>query len=1520
MSWIFSGSCSGPWSDISSSGLSGFSQVQEWLAYILFSTCSQHSISVIIDLSFILASAVINVRLLRQNTHLYKKSNAGLGFIFTALFTALLSVAAIGITAFGVWEASVNHWTYDSVRETVFSAISAAAWITCGFVLLVEKHRNMSVHQMALRAWWLTSFVISVLQLLSSVFRLSAASGLNYSVQIEVFDMYILIRIPFTLFFLVQALQGTTSLHSVLQDSVLHQPLINNGVDGDTVTSGAAHEKPSAFANANLFSKLTFSWLNPLLNDGFKQSLSFADVPPLAPGDKAEHTFGMLQKTCSTSTMKRHALTIALLKTFWGPLLLTGFLQLLRTVVIYTGPMLISSFTNYANGERVSYYDGYALVFLLLIAKLIEVTCYHHFNFQSYKLGNNMRSAVITMIYRKSLRLSSSSRQRHGIGQITNYMAVDVQQISDSCLQLHLVWCIPVQVILALVLLWQDIGIASLAGIAIMVLVAVRTVYNARSQRSQMTNVTTLRDKRMRSITEVLAYMKVIKLEAWELIFQERIEAHRKKELSALTKFVILTAENMFALWNTISFVSTFTFVTAVLLDTGLTTAKVFTATSIFRVVQEPIRNFPQAIMTLSQLAISLERLNNFLLSSELDTAAITKCLEIRDEPIIVEKGFFGWDDAQEIPFLRNINLKIQRGSFVTIVGTVGCGKSSLLAALLGEMVKISGTVSTAGTFAYVPQSAWIQNATIMDNILFGAELNPLWYEKVIQACGLRLDLDSMDHGDQTEIGEKGINLSGGQKQRIQLARAIYQDCDVYLLDDIFSAVDAHTGSHLFKECILGLLKGKTVILVTHQVEFLRGADLVLVMREGTIVQSGKYEDILDAGTDFAALITAHKESLSLVDGSEKRLSNSGSGKSLHREHSQKLTSEISLESSSSRRSQSLKSADQLPISDSFSESRMVEASSKLIEEEQKEKGHVSWSVYWLYLTKAFGWGTVAVLLFNQSSWQALLLASDYWLAGEIPEDPSEAINKTKFITVYVLLNLAAWIAVVVRVVVVAAFGLKTAQLFFLSMLRSVLHAPMSFFDTTPSGRILSRFSSDQTNLDFLLHFFIGGCLSSYISAVGTIVVICISSWPIVFLVIPLMWLFYRYQNFYITSSREITRLDSISKAPLIYHFSETVAGVETIRCFRKQDSFIRENLIRTNTNMKMDFHNNTANEWLGIRLESMGTALLCATAFLIVALPSSIVKPDTVGLALSYALSLNAGLFWTVWLTCTIENKMVSVERIHQFTMIPSEAAFTISDCLLPRHWPDNGKIESIRLKLRYRPSTPLVLKGATFTIQGGEKVGIVGRTGSGKSTLLLAIFRLVEPCGGQLLIDGIDITTLGLHDLRSKLGIIPQDPILFEGTVRNNLDPLGIHNDNEIWKALDECQLAQAIRAKPEKLESSVTESGSNWSVGQRQLFCFGRALLKHGRILFLDEATASVDAQTDTIIQNIIRREFKNSTVMSIAHRIPTVMDSDKVLVMDGGRVKEFDSPASLLFNSRSVFSSLVHEYSARATQGQ
>ncbi|KAG8083509.1 hypothetical protein GUJ93_ZPchr0015g7009 [Zizania palustris] len=665
-------------------------------------------------------------------------------------------------------------------------------------------------------------------------------------------------------------------------------------------------------------------------------------------------------------------------------------------------------------------------------------------------------------------------------------------------------------------------------------------------------------------------------------------------------------------------------------------------------------------------------------------------------------------------------------------------------------------------------------------------------------------------------------------------------------------------------------------------------------MKDGMIVQSGKYDELLEVGSVFLALVAAHDSSMELVEQSQQI------GKI---EHSQPSTRIPSL------RSRSIGKGEKVLVAPDIEA-----ATSKIIQEEERESGQVSWHVYKLYMTEAWGWWGVLGMLAFALVWQVSDMASDYWLSyetsGRIPFNPS------LFIGVYVSIASVSMILQVIKTLLETILGLKTAQIFFKKMFDSILHAPMSFFDTTPSGRILSRASSDQTTIDIVLAFFVGLTISMYISVLSTIIVTCQVAWPSVIAVIPLLLLNIWYRNRYLATSRELTRLEGVTKAPVIDHFSETVVGATTIRCFKKDKEFFQENLDRINSSLRMYFHNYAANEWLGFRLELIGTLVLSITAFLMISLPSNFIKKEFVGMSLSYGLSLNSLVYFAISISCMLENDMVAVERVNQFSNLPSEAPWKTEGCLPSPNWPTHGDIDISDLKVSYRSNTPLILKGITVSISGGEKIGIVGRTGSGKSTLIQALFRLVEPMQGKIIIDGINICTLGLHDMRSRFGIIPQEPVLFEGTIRSNIDPIGQHSDAEIWTALESCQLKDAVASKPQKLDALVADSGENWSVGQRQLLCLGRVILKQTQILFMDEATASVDSQTDSTMQKITRQEFSSCTIITIAHRIPTVMDCDRVLVLDAGLVKEFDSPLRLIERA-SLFRTMVQEYANRSS---
>ncbi|KAJ0801893.1 putative ABC-type xenobiotic transporter [Helianthus annuus] len=826
----------------------------------------------------------------------------------------------------------------------------------------------------------------------------------------------------------------------------------------------------------------------------------------------------------------------------------------------------------------------------------------------------------------------------------------------------------------------------------------------------------------------------------------------------------------------------------------------------------------------------------------------------------------------------------------VAVCGTVGSGKSSLLSCILGEVSKISGSVKVEGSKAYVAQSAWIQSGKIEDNILFGREMDRERYEKVLEACSLKKDLEILSFGDQTVIGERGINLSGGQKQRIQIARALYQDADIYLFDDPFSAVDAHTGSHLFKECMLQFLDSKTVIYITHQVEFLPAADLILVLRDGRITQAGKYNDLLNFGSDFMDLVGAHKEALSAIDS---------------------MGTTVQEQTGSSKKNTN---DDQNGIPDDSSGSK-----AQLVQEEEREKGRVGFSVYWKYVTTAYGGALAPLILLVVILFQVLQIGSNYWMAWASPvsaSDPAPVTSST-LIIVYVALSAGCALCVLARGLLIATMAYKAATILFHQMHLAIFRSPMSFFDSTPSGRILNRASTDQSAVDLQIPYQVASFVFAIIQLLGIIAVMSQCAWQVIIIFIPVAGMCVWLQQYYLPSAREMSRLVGVCKGPVIQNFAETISGSTTIRSFDQQARFQDTNLKLNDDFSRPKFHAAAAMEWLGIRLDMLSSFTFAVFLIFLVSIPEGTIDASIAGLAATYGLTLNNLQGWAVWTLTNLENKIISVERIFQYSSIPSEPPLIIESNRPDDQWPSQGEVDIRHLQVRYAPHMPLVLRGLTCTFTGGKKTGIVGRTGSGKSTLIQTLFRLVDPAAGQILIDGINISTIGLHDLRSRLSIIPQDPTMFEGTIRSNLDPLEEYTDDKIWEALDKCQLGDEVRSKEGKLDSPVTENGENWSVGQRQLVCLGRVLLKKSKVLVLDEATASVDTATDGMIQQTLAKHFTDSTVIMIAHRITSVLDSDMVLVLEQGLIEEYDSPTKLLEDKSSSFAKLVAEYSMRSS---
>nr|GLL43806.1 ABC transporter C family member 4-like [Ipomoea trifida] len=1463
-SWYSSLECSS--SIINSSDDSSLTSTAiQWLRFIFLSPCPQRVLFSSIDLIFLLTLVVLAIiRFIRSKK---KKSSSvnrpliereTLGFRVTPWFyvslivTALLALAYTGLCVFTFIKGVDSKW---DVVEAIFRSFQAVTHVMVFVLIVHEKRFGAARHSVPIRAYWAGNLLGICLFVASAVIRLVNNAGYKKeSTTMRVDDLFSFACFPLSVYLFVVTIRGSTGIVSV------------GGGEDDANGNGSVEvdSNVSGYATASLFSKAVWKWMNPLLTKGYKSPLTEDEVPSLPPDFRAEQMSELLEKNWpKPDEGSSHPVWKALLRCFWKDIVFTGFLAAVKLAVMYIGPLLIDSFVDYASDDRSNPFKGYYLVLTLFLAKVIEVLSSHHYNFHTAKLGMLMRCSLITTLYKKGLRLSCSARQTHGVGNVVNYMAVDSQLISDMVPQLHSVWMTPMQLVAAILLLYIYIGAPVVASVAIVFLLTILTFGITLLGNFYQLRVMKNRDSRIKAINELLGNMRVIKFQAWEEHFSKKIQSLRGVELSWLWKIMCMTSVNVSILWSVPNIISLLTFALAIWMKIHLDTGKVFTVMTVLKILQDPIRTFPQVLVFLSQTIICLRRLNTYMLSHELESDLVQREDDDCDCAIAVEvkNGNFSWDDNDEKNVLKDINFRIRKGELAAIVGTVGSGKSSLLASILGELQKSSGEVRVCGTTAYVAQSSWIQHATIQDNILFGLPMDRDRYNNAIRVCSLEKDLEVLEHGDQTEIGERGINLSGGQKQRIQLARAVYQDCDIYLLDDVFSAVDAQTGSEIFKGCVRGALKDKTILLVTHQVDFLHNADLILVMREGKIVQSGKYGELLESGMDFGALVAAHENSMELVEMSAT-VSDENHPQTPKSPHQQAPNSPIKLEGQGKPKDQPEPSSD-----------------SKLIEDEERESGHVSSSVYKEYCTKAYGWWGVVVVIVVSLLWQLALTANDYWLAYETSS--STVFKPSKFMSVYAIIGGISVILVAARSFLVIALGMKTSQGYFTEIIGSILHAPMSFFDTTPSGRILSRVTIDLTSLDIMIPVFVSNSLQSFFTLLGILVVICQNAWPTIFLLIPIFWLNAWYRKYFIASSRQLTRMDSITKAPILHHFSETVSGVMTIRSFRKQGVSFQGNIDRVNKSLRMDFNNNGANEWLGFRLELIGSFLLCISTLFMVMLPKSIIGSEYIGMALSYGLSLNAVIFYCVYLTCIMENKMVAVERIKQFINIPSEAAWKTPGCVPPPTWPHRGDIEIKDLKVRYRHNTPLVLKGISLGIHGGEKIGVVGRTGSGKSTLIQVFFRLVEPCGGKIVIDGIDICKVGLHDLRARFGIIPQEPILFEGTVRSNIDPLGLYSDDEIWR-----------------------------------LLCLGRVMLKNSRILFMDEATASVDSQTDAVIQKVIREDFLNCTIITIAHRIPTVIDCNKVLVMDDGLAKEYDAPAKLL-ERPSLFGALVQEYSLRSS---
>eukprot|EP00535_Pseudo-nitzschia_heimii_P006271 CAMPEP_0197193116 /NCGR_PEP_ID=MMETSP1423-20130617/26482_1 /TAXON_ID=476441 /ORGANISM="Pseudo-nitzschia heimii, Strain UNC1101" /LENGTH=1180 /DNA_ID=CAMNT_0042646201 /DNA_START=907 /DNA_END=4452 /DNA_ORIENTATION=+ len=870
---------------------------------------------------------------------------------------------------------------------------------------------------------------------------------------------------------------------------------------------------------------------------------------------------------------------------------------------------------------------------------------------------------------------------------------------------------------------------------------------------------------------------------------------------------------------------------------------------------------------------------------------------------------------------LSNITLGFRKGELTCVIGTVGSGKSALLQAIVGELPVYEGSIShghvnqnstddrsqaAAKSISYASQDPWIMNGTVRENVTMGLAFDQDWYDRVISACGLLMDFTIFQHGDLTLVGDRGVQCSGGQRARIGLARAIYRDADALVADDPLSAVDAGVGKQIFHEAILGLCvkRGKCVILATHQHQYVHNHRCVL-LAGGSLQCIGSYSDCVDAAGGKLSLHEAADDASSsdprnvqVEDMVEPNFARSCS-----QEGSRSLN-----ETDEKQETKTKNSKDATERKDDFKEEII--------------SGEVKWETYKNYIRAMGGWWTASFILLTFCVTQGVALWTIITM-GEWAELKPQEQDSWNIIGLIIGQGILAIILSTFRAFLSFGLSINASKNLHNEMAKAVLKAKIAFFDMNPMGRILNRFSADvgsnddmlpQTLFDFTVIFFI------VMGAVFTTLI----TLPFVLLVMPpLIYYFIVVRKIFVTSTQEIKRLEGVARSPIFAMMNESLSGVATIRANQAKEYFMKrfENVHDIHTRTFFSFI--ACSRWVGFRIDTIAFLLLAFVSFFSVLFQTQgwfNVEPAILGLSMSMLLQLCSSFQWCIRQSAEIVNQMVCVERVLGYGRIDSEAPLTMeSDNDLSQSWPHEGSISVKDVAVRYRPSLPLALDGVSFSVPSGSRVGVVGRTGSGKSTIVQTLFRLLEAERGQIKIDDVDISQIGLHRLRTSISVIPQHPTLFSGcTVRENLDVFGLHSDDAIHEALRSAHLTEVMSELPKGINSIVSEGGSNFSVGQRQLLCLARAILSKNKILVLDEATASVDRRTDQMLHESLHESFGDATIVAVAHRLDTVIDHDYILVLGQGKILEFGPPSELLRRKGAFFSMVEDTGETTATE--
>ncbi|KAI8893994.1 P-loop containing nucleoside triphosphate hydrolase protein, partial [Globomyces pollinis-pini] len=1201
------------------------------------------------------------------------------------------------------------------------------------------------------------------------------------------------------------------------------------------------------------------------------------------------------------------------------------------------------------NGRDLPEEVGHYYAIALLLAGLFSSIAIHQQYAECNRVGVKVKSAVMGIIYRKSLRLS---RVKGGAGAVINILTGDVGRINEAVVNFHFLWSAFVEVAIILAISIYEIRLSALPAVGWILLLLPIQMYLGKRTDSLGRHQAKETTERVHVMSELLTAIKLIKFYAWEMPFASKITAIRVNEMSYIYSGLINKVINYTVVFAIPVLVALSSLSMYVALGNKLTAAVTFSVLSVFNTLRYPFFMLPMAVKATVGAIAAMDRVDEFM--------ALEEVIELKPSPLPAGSDLavelydcdFKWDGQDsDKPTISNISIKVKRGSKVAIVGHVGSGKSSILAALLGQIRHVRGdTVKVYGSTAYMSQEAWLLNMTLRENVLFGQPMDKARFNEVIRVAGLERDLTLLVAGDQTEIAERGANLSGGQRQRVSLARSIYYNADIVLLDDPLSAVDQHVGRHIFEECFQKHLKDKTVIIAINQLQYLNQMDHIIFVEDGKIVGQGSYDDLMENNSEFSTLVHTHVSedvnyevqdevpeendfknseipaikvedmielnnlsvmSRGQLSAKSPRAINENTIRSLlELQHNTSIygaekdhdIAKIIARNELSQHLPESKVKELLAASKDAEDDEAAKKRGKLVQDDESTKT-AGFGDFVAYARSGSGSVVTCVMALFFLVVHAVRIGGDFWLRLWVPRVGN--FSDATYVGVYGAFTAVFTIGAFYRGYIFTRVTSRKANELHDKLFDSAIHAPMSFYDTTPIARILSCFSKHQLHVDDTM-LDAGLQALQYFPLGFYAFMLCVVTVPWNF--IPcIVIIFLGVGIIKISNPADMTtkNLEAVTKPPIYSHVTATLEGLMSIRSYHVEDRFDSLNLAKLDTNHEALFAMQNVKSFQALYLDVLSSFVIYFTALLLIFQRDVPAIDSVAGLALSNALQMLVFVQWTVRQWGDVETQMSSVGQLVYYGKIQPEAPFEIPDKKPDPSWPQQGLIKFTGIELKYQKFGVSVLKNINLTIYPQEKIGIVGRTGSGKSTLLISLLRIVEPCNGTITIDGLDVSGIGLHDLRNQVAIIPQEPVMFVGTIRSNLDPFNKSTDEEIWKALDAVFLGEQLRKAPKKLETAVTENGKSVSQGQRQLLCIARAILSKAK------PTASLDAQTDLMIQEAIKTNFAEMTLLTIAHRLNTIIESDRVLVMDAGCLKEFDEPIRLLEKEDGIFRNLVDQ---------